>query len=175
MKANNYKCCLAGFTLIEIALALLVVSIGIMAVLGLFPAGLDANRRAIEETRAAIFADDVMNSYRAASRRIPWQELAGFNAPGVATNMWHDFQDLEIQVNQPGQQNVYTNIYALYDDTNTVEYAVRYRFTMADESVNTKSFRLEVWPGEFGQTEPEDALVFITELFNSGITAWPPN
>ncbi len=165
----------SGFTLVEIALALLVVSVGMMAVLGLFPAGLDANRRAIEETRAAIFADDVLNSYRAASRAMPWNQLANYNAPGVATNMWYASDNLRIQVDSPGSLNVHTNVYALFDDESIIEYAVRYRLVMNDETPSLKSFRLEIWPGQFGRADPEDAMVFKTELYHSGITSWPPN
>lgn len=164
-----------GFTLVEIALALLVVSVGAMAILGLFPAGLEANQRAIGETRAALFAEDVLNSYRAASRRIPWQDLDSYSAPAVAATMWSSPDDLAIRVNTPGDNTVHVNVYALFDDESIVEFAVRYRLRMEDVSPDIKQLRLEVWPGEFGQDDPDEAMVFLTELYHSGITDWPSN
>ena len=42
-----------GFTLVEILLALLILSVGLMGVLALFPLGIDAARISVEATRAA--------------------------------------------------------------------------------------------------------------------------
>jgi prepilin-type N-terminal cleavage/methylation domain-containing protein len=60
-RANDVR---RGFTLIEVALAVLVVAIGIMAALVLVNSGLDSSRRAVADTRAATFADDVFNALR---------------------------------------------------------------------------------------------------------------
>ena len=54
-----------GFTLVEIALAILVVAIGVLAIFALLSAGLDNSVRAIEDTHAAMFADNVFNGLRA--------------------------------------------------------------------------------------------------------------
>ena len=43
----------AGFTLVEILLALLILSVGLMGVLALFPLGIDAARISVESTRSA--------------------------------------------------------------------------------------------------------------------------
>ena len=51
-----------GFSLVEVALALLVVAIGFTAIFGLFPAGMQASRTAIEETEMSEFADFVFAS-----------------------------------------------------------------------------------------------------------------
>jgi len=45
-----------GFTLVEILLALLVLSVGLLGVLALFPVGIDSARRAVESTRSATIA-----------------------------------------------------------------------------------------------------------------------
>ncbi len=47
---------LAGFTLVEILLALLILSVGLLGVLALFPLGIDAARVSVETTRAATIA-----------------------------------------------------------------------------------------------------------------------
>ncbi|MCK4300293.1 MAG: prepilin-type N-terminal cleavage/methylation domain-containing protein [Planctomycetes bacterium] len=46
----------AGFTLVEILLALLILAVGLLGVLALFPLGIDAARVSAETTRAAIIA-----------------------------------------------------------------------------------------------------------------------
>ena len=57
----------AGFTLVEIALAILVVAIGVLAIFALLSSGLDNSVRAIDDTHAAMFADNVFNGLRAVS------------------------------------------------------------------------------------------------------------
>jgi len=47
---------LAGFTLVEILLALLILSVGLLGVLALFPLGIDAARVSVETTQAANIA-----------------------------------------------------------------------------------------------------------------------
>ncbi len=51
----------AGFSLIEVTLALVVVGLGLLAVFHLFPTGLRAGIDATAETRCAQFADEVFN------------------------------------------------------------------------------------------------------------------
>ena len=49
----------AGYSLVEVTLALLVVAIGLTATFGLFPEGLKATRAAVNDTEAALFAEYV--------------------------------------------------------------------------------------------------------------------
>jgi type II secretory pathway pseudopilin PulG len=53
-----------GFTLVEVALSVVVVAVGVLAAFALIGTGLDSSAKAVSETRAAIFADDVFNSLR---------------------------------------------------------------------------------------------------------------
>src|ERR1035437_8491090 len=55
----------SGFTLIEVSLAVLVLGLGLMAAFGLFPAGVRQNEESIADTRAALFADYVLNGMQA--------------------------------------------------------------------------------------------------------------
>lgn len=52
----------AGFSLVEVTLALLVVAVGLTATLGLFPEGLMATREAVNNTETALFADYVFST-----------------------------------------------------------------------------------------------------------------
>jgi len=58
----------SGFTLMEVALAVSVVVIGLMALFALVSSGLDSSTRAVRDTQAAIFADGVYEGLRANSQ-----------------------------------------------------------------------------------------------------------
>lgn len=53
-----------GFTLIEVALAVLAVGLGLMAIFALFPAGLQNAEDDATDTQAGLFADAVFSAIR---------------------------------------------------------------------------------------------------------------
>jgi len=53
-----------GFTLVEVILALAVVSLGIIAILGLLPVGLQSSRDAADSTLAATIVQDTFSNLR---------------------------------------------------------------------------------------------------------------
>ena len=59
MQRNN-----AGFTLIEVALAMLVLGIGMLSLMAVFPAGLKASRNSANDMAAIEFSDAVFNDYQ---------------------------------------------------------------------------------------------------------------
>ena len=68
----------SGFTLIEVSLAVPVLGLGLMAAFGLFPAGVRQNEESTADTRAALFADFVLN---------------GMHANAAAVTNWGDWKD----------------------------------------------------------------------------------
>ena len=52
----------AGFSLVEVTLALLVVAVGLTATFALFPEGLRATRAAVDDTEIAMFAEYVFTT-----------------------------------------------------------------------------------------------------------------
>jgi prepilin-type N-terminal cleavage/methylation domain-containing protein len=54
----------AGFSMVEVALALLIVSIGLLTLVGLMGGGLAMNKSSTEDTQAALFAADVFECAR---------------------------------------------------------------------------------------------------------------
>lgn len=52
----------AGYSLVEVTLALLVVAIGLVATFALFPEGLRATRAAVDDTEIAMFAEYVFTT-----------------------------------------------------------------------------------------------------------------
>ena len=66
-----------GLTLIEILLALIVMVIGIVGILALFPAAMESAKESMEETQAAILAESVAHSLQEAVRFAQWDTGTG--------------------------------------------------------------------------------------------------
>ena len=56
-----------GFTLVEILMALIVLGVGLVAILSLFAVGSYSSRRALNGTRAALFAQTILEERKALS------------------------------------------------------------------------------------------------------------
>ena len=68
-----------AFTLVEILLAMSVLIVGLAGILSLFPVGLNATKKAIEDTNAALIADSVYSALRAAAQQtLPGTQLRFF-------------------------------------------------------------------------------------------------
>jgi prepilin-type N-terminal cleavage/methylation domain-containing protein len=153
----------SGFSLVEISLALLIVAIGMLAILSMFPAGLDQNARSISDTHAALFAEEVFSSLRVHAET-NWNEIGQSitNLPVAGTNNWWIPAD-------GGFSNyldnaVRTNIYRHPGDSNIVDHAFRYRITLAtNDNHLIKSAALRFWQGEYGTTN--NPVMFYSEFF----------
>ena len=147
-----------GFTLVEVALALLVIGVGIVGVFGLFPAGLEASRRTVNETQAAIFAEEVFGGFRAAAGVVPWTEFDKIEVPIACSNLW-------ASTRRVGKTSDRTPIVWRHpSETNLVERALRYQLSIGNASGgDVKALTLKVYPGEFGGTDEE--YVFYTEIW----------
>jgi type II secretory pathway pseudopilin PulG len=147
----------AAFSLIEVTLAMLVVSVGILAVLGLFPLGLDQNARAIADSHAGLFVEEVFSGLRACAET-NWDglsidtTLSSANYPGVGVTRFSG-------TNMAVHTNVYSN-----SVTHIVDHALRYRLTL-NSNGNIKAAMLCVWDGQFGSTNAAPN-VFYQEFFN---------
>ena len=70
-----------GFSLIEINLVLLIIGVGLVALLGLFPVGLRQAGLATADTVQAVFADQVLSTLQAQSTLITnWTDWVTFEA-----------------------------------------------------------------------------------------------
>src|SRR5258707_8255808 len=93
-----------GFTLVEVMLALAIVSIGLIAILGLLPTGLRSARDAADNTISATVIQDVFNTIRT-------QPFAS-----VDLNSAFGFPAIPSQPNPPyNLQNNYPVITAYFD------------------------------------------------------------
>lgn len=155
----------AGFTLVEVALALLVASIGLLSVFSLFPAGLDMNRRAIADAQTALFAQDVFSGLRAQvvrTNNYDWTEIDQIRIPMTGKDRWTNPGDT---VEFTGASTWETMQYV--STLNGVEYAFRYQLVLNELGGNPlrKAVLLRVIAGQFNNN-PTNAVEFYTELFN---------
>jgi type II secretory pathway pseudopilin PulG len=156
----------AGFTLVEIALAILVVSIGLLSVFSLFPAGLVSNKAAIDDTYSAMFAEEVFYGYRAQVSVNPWASIESLTVPSRSPEKWA-FTDQQIVRANRGWQTVQYRPLALGGEA--IDYALRYNFIVQrhPENPDNRAFALlEVLAGEVGPTN--NPVRFYTEFFNTG-------
>ena len=142
----------------------MVMAIGILTIVSLFPAGLDQNARSIADTQAAFFAEEVFAGLRARSET-NWLDLSGFELPVSAPDMWSNPTNVIVTglTNMLGAVMPRVNV---YKNGSFEDYALRYRLAIETNGL-IKSATLWVWPGEFGRLM--DANVFYTEFFR-----WKP-
>ena len=84
----------AGYSLVEVTLALLVVAIGLTATFALFPEGLRATRAAVDDTEISLFAEYVFNTL---------DLVAGYGGAGWKVADAKDFKSLSFADNDPTQ------------------------------------------------------------------------
>ena len=152
-----------AFSLVEISLALMVVAVGILSVLSLFPAGLDQNVRSIGDTHAALFAGEVLNGLRAQAEN-DWDGIGTTitNLYVASYDVWQNPDPNEL--NPVLNNKVRTNIYLYATGPDIVDHAFRYRLQIkTNETKTIKSAILQVYPGEFGSVS--NSLVFYTEFY----------
>jgi type II secretory pathway pseudopilin PulG len=173
----------SAFTLIEIALAILLIALGILAMFSLLGAALDTSNKASADAQAAIFADSVFNSLRAESLRAAEQGLDVTNADAWV-NFWNSFSNgvttipvacaamwgdgnLVIRNGGPYTES-FTNNYGT-SLTNVVNHSLRYTIHAGLEPhLYRANVVLKVWEGQFGPTSDTNALRFYSEFRKEG-------
>lgn len=162
MKTQKNK---SGFTMVEIALAILVVGIGLLAVFSLFPTGMTFNRQAIDDTYAAMFAEEVFYGYRAQASANPWSHITSLEVPSRSSEKWA-FTEQQIVRPNRGWQTIRYMPSALGGDV--VDFAIRYNLVVQrhpDNPENRAFAILEILAGEEGPTN--NPLRVYTEFFNT--------
>ncbi len=177
-----------GFTLIEISLALMIFSLGVLAVFLLFGRALDRESDALRYTRMALFGDSVLESLQAKSEYLTetassnewsqfWEEMADGQTQVVcAAGSSNDVWDSEMSVVADGLQ---TNIYYAYplhgdNSTGLLSHIIRYKMEVDVDDLVQDTERglvkvtLKVWEGEFGGASDDNGVVFFTLYADSG-------
>lgn len=176
----------AGFSLTEVSLALLVIAVGMLSVVGLFPAGLDMSKRAIDETYAAFFADSTFASFREAALHVPWDELENYLAIGPVTVednedvFWKDSEELRVI----GDGQVYTNVYSaasnerkwlsgfpLPESWEAEDHAFKFSFLLTNEPTASglepmvKRAILKIWLDRYANEAKVEPMTFYSEIY----------
>lgn len=166
-----------GFSLVEIALALLVIGIGVITVVGLFGSSLDAGKTSRQEMQLANFADmvfgtlDAMDWYDIPSDYNDYStNLSVYSAPPYCT--WHS--NIVVTISNECRNGFSLNI------TNATHGAIlpsltlqslRYEYVCEQSSPSLlKKATLHVWAGELGTFDPKYGELFYREFYNWG--AW---
>ena len=144
----------AGFSLVEVSLAVLVVGLGLVVVFGLFPSGLRSSEASNTDTRMGLFADTV---------------LSGMAADAGKITSWKDWQDLPTF-----QSKVITGLAVTAGGVQKTEYPagsgfyVRYLLTIEKIPGNeiARSATLQVADGQYGAFVPQ--ATFFRGFFYSG-------
>ena len=157
----------AGFSLVEVALALMVVGVGMAAIFSLLPVALDSNNRAIDDVQCALFAEEVFNGYRAQAAITNWPpypQIPDITIENPVPEMWDSTATLKIQAG-----DARTNVYMLDKDVagvaGVVEYALRYslRARYVPDRTNVIGLVLLVENGQYGKLTGS-GLPFYTEI-----------
>jgi prepilin-type N-terminal cleavage/methylation domain-containing protein len=136
MKAVCHK---AGFTLIEVCLAVLVIGIGLLSVFSLFPSGLRSVEDDKADTRCGLFAETVLNGMRGNAAAITnWDDWCD----GVGT-----LADLKVNILVSGASMTTGSVVAV-DFPAGGEY-LRYKLTLNTENSNRYWAVLEVEDGQY--------------------------
>lgn len=169
----------AGFSMVEVALALLILSIGVLTMVGLMSGGLDMSKASVDYTQGSIFASDTLDGVRNYAQNgaptngttIFWSKLqSGLQLNAVAAGAF----DKDTQTQTPVKHTPsYLNFFYSYE-TN-VDFACRYRLsidqykdfttglpltgTLVDQIASVK---LDVINGLFGAAATQS---FYTEIF----------
>ncbi len=136
----------AGFNLVEIALAVFVLSIGLLSIFGLFPHGLGMADMARQDTQSGMFADVVFGALRAhyaaeqswpASGSLTLEEIKSEN--GVEVHRLRHVAD--------GRERLVQ--FPSHDQTDRHPTYLRYELILGrDGRIGTATLR--VWPGRDG-------------------------
>lgn len=172
--------------MLELALAVLVIAIGVLALFSLFKMSTDSVARTEADTRIALFGEEVMSGLRGHSQDALWNR--------TWEQFWDDFAhnrtNLQVACGGPDGvwantgmvlvantfcTNSYTN-YAIHTDceTNIVSHSLRYRLDIAASATlippwtNRMLATLTVWDGMYGPTNADEAIVFYTEFSRLG-------
>jgi type II secretory pathway pseudopilin PulG len=170
----------AGYSLVEVTLALLVVAIGLTATFALFPEGLRATRAAVDDTETAMFAEYVFTSMDLA---------AGFEGGGWGITHTDRFRSAAFSDRHIAQAELDTGTgrvfywipedYDLGDgnydaakDAGFWTAAFTYDLEIRDSTFKnspgaavTKYAVLRVWPGDFSGVAPSvEPRIFYREF-----------
>lgn len=167
----------AAFSLVEVTLALMVMSVGVLAVFSMFPVGLQQAQASNAQSRLAFFAEEVFSSLRAVNLRIPWSEWdnpQGLLISVSAKDIWKPSGDgistKGMNIAPDGQPHAITYYFQNYDN-----FGLTYRLTIKSvpgTGANNRISRwaqLDLWDSSLPNMQTRTPTAsFGAEIFNHG-------
>jgi len=184
-----------AFTLIETALAMLAIGLGLLAVFGLGRLGLQASKETDHDQRCAMMADAVFETLREYNARFV-DEARTNGVPDTWGNLWEDVALNNIQIIFPEIAYMSEKVQVLHfwqkdendlyekgqypptpafqsDNISLSEWNPRYILYVSDadtspvaQAINVLQFTLMIFPD--GDTYSSEARIFQTTLTNPG-------
>lgn len=77
----------SGVTLIEVLIALIIMVVGLVGILALFPPALQASKESMEETQAAIIAESIKHALTVALKNAEWAAGQGKYKVGITHDL----------------------------------------------------------------------------------------
>lgn len=181
----------AGYSLVEVTLALLVVAIGLTATFALFPEGLKATRAAVNDTEMGLFADYVFSTLavtaaaKGSALVSGGDELDASKGDIYASRVLADVDKEKKVLNSGGTLSRFywiarNNDMGTGDWTYTSDakfWSTAFTYRLRWEKMNKGNNRdtyfaiLEVWPGEFDAIVDEEK--FSPHVFYREIIPYP--
>ena len=189
MNVASIKQTSAGYSLVEVTLALLVVAIGLTATFALFPEGLKATRAAVDDTEISLFADYVFSTLGVTAAALGNKvETGGLDAAKGDKFASRVLADVEIDkkvLTSDGQLNQFYWIPRNWDmgtgDAETASdlkfWTTAFTYRLEWEKMNKGNNRdtyyavLRVWPGEWKTIA--DETKFPPRIFYREIVPYP--
>jgi|GEM_PF-5339376 len=145
-----------GFTLIEIMLALLVITIGAVAVIGLLGTSLDTSAKSHDDLNIVGFSDLVLNHCHAV-------EFGSLPTSGNLNITNYAGEAVALQIGALSAQP-FENRVSDADGTIQSRFAVTYQLDIIQtENPDIKTVTLQVYPGYSTNDNPR---TFYTEIYN---------
>ena len=154
-----------------------MIAVGVVSVMGLFPAGLKANQQSVNETRIAMFAEDVMNGVKAVIDETPWKSVVDVlqddGIPLVGSGMFDRGilgNEIKMLKGDPADPDPVRFKYAL-PGSDREEFAMRYHLVVFPDLSRYPPYgirfriTLQVWPNEYGPLD--EGFVFYSEVYHN--------
>ena len=164
MKTSLSKSRKQGFTLVEVALAVLAVGFGLMTIIGLFPAGLQNASDDAADTRAGLFAGLVFNGMRGAATNA---DVNVWDGSFIGSPLTVEGITLNFDATAP---TVHTVKFSPSSLTEAPENYMRYVLSLVPVTAGPRkiySATLSTCDGQYGPFTTQN--VFYTEFYYTGM------
>ncbi len=170
-----------GFSLVEVSLAILVISIGLLTLFSMFPMGIHQGVVALEETQTSMFAAYVLDGIRANAMDVNesvWREedLARPEFVQGLGDLDSGTQILPVQGGSAGDSDIHTITFPFSQSVDDDRKKLHLRYVLEiQKRTGTVLYSATLWvkSGEYGVNSigafKSQAKQYYTELFYSGM------